>query len=221
LAGWIDGLERGSGLHVPLAAREWYSVSGALEWLTRHSDNILVRAGKLGEPIDGLDYLAGGRLVTETDSQCCWRWAVRLRPPPRYDSKPLFELPEAPPASLDEDPPVWLIDPHDHHPFEKLYADRISTYILTSVWTAQAFGKDSFFTDDDRLPGQALDTLRQLYVELPTTYAWAGNQPCDAVYRFTGSAHIMIAVQGETARCTFVTTDSKQELAKIRAVLEL
>ncbi|WP_432842083.1 hypothetical protein [Dactylosporangium sp. CA-092794] len=70
------------------------------------------------------------------------------------------------------------------------------------------------------MPRQALDTLRQRYVELPTTFAWAGNQPCDAVYRFTGSASIMIAVRDETALYTFVTTDNKQELAKIRAVLE-
>ncbi|MET7400321.1 hypothetical protein ABZS66_43230 [Dactylosporangium sp. NPDC005572] len=185
-----------------------------MEWLARHSDNILVNAAGLGDPI------AGGRLVTETDSQCCWRWAVRLRPP-RYAGEPLFHLPEVPPTVLDEDPPVWIIDPDDDDPFEKLYADHFSTYVLTSVWTAQAFGPDSFFTDDDRLPRQALDALRQRYVELPTTYAWAGNQPCDAVYRFTGPANIMIAVRDETALHTFVATDNEQELARIRAVLDL
>ncbi|WP_238015829.1 hypothetical protein KZZ52_28335 [Dactylosporangium sp. AC04546] len=220
MAGWIDALERESGLHVPPAVREWYSVRGAVEWLARHSDNILVSAAGLGDPIDGLDYLDGGRLVTETDAQCCWRWAVRLRPP-RYEGEPLFHLPGAPPATLDEDPPVWIIDPDDDDPFEQLYADRFSEYVLTSVWTAQAFGKESFFTDDDRLPRQALDTLRQRYVELPTTYAWAGNQPCDAVYRFTGPARVMIAVQGQTALHTVVATDSEQELARIRAVLDL
>ncbi|MGI5175939.1 hypothetical protein ACQEVZ_28785 [Dactylosporangium sp. CA-152071] len=220
MSGWIDALEREWGLHVPLAVREWYSIQGAVEWLARHSDNILVSAARLGDPIDGLDYLDGGRLVTETDSQCCWRWVVRLRPP-RYDGEPLFDLPEAPPITVDEDPPVWIIDPDRHDPFEKLYADHFSNYVLTSVWTAQAFGKDSFFTDDDRLPRQALDTLRQRYLELPTTYAWAGNQPCDAVYRFTGPARIMIAVRGETALYTFMATDSQQELAKIRAVLDL
>ncbi|MER7006944.1 hypothetical protein ABT297_28445 [Dactylosporangium sp. NPDC000555] len=74
LAGWIDALERESGLHVPLAAREWYSVREAVEWLARHGDNILVSAARLGNPIDGLDYLAGGWLVTETDSRAR-RWS--------------------------------------------------------------------------------------------------------------------------------------------------
>ncbi|WP_432842081.1 hypothetical protein [Dactylosporangium sp. CA-092794] len=63
----------------------------------------MVSAAELGDPIDGLDYLGGGRLVTETDSQCCWRWAVRLRRP-RYDGEPLFDLPDALPTGLDEDP---------------------------------------------------------------------------------------------------------------------
>lgn len=35
---------------------------------------ILASAVNLGGPINGLDYLDSGRLVTKTDSQRCWRW---------------------------------------------------------------------------------------------------------------------------------------------------
>jgi hypothetical protein len=112
----MDALERWSGFHVPAAVREWHVVPGAAAWLARRRGNVAVASGRLGAPVGGIDYLARGLLVTETDGQNCCRWVVRLRPlPPRYEPEPLFDLPEAATtiAAVEDDPPVWIVDPDD------------------------------------------------------------------------------------------------------------
>src|SRR5215475_11694030 len=72
------------------------------------------------------------------------------------------------------------------------------------------------------LPSHALDALRQRYPEMPTTYAWAGNQGCEAICRFSdGSDRIMIAVENEMALYVVISTSSESGLNDIRAAIGL
>ena len=220
LGGTIDALERGSGLRVPASVREWYSVPGATAWLAHNRRNIFVSAGQLGDPLRGADYLASGRLVTETDCQYCCRWIVQLRPA-SPDAEPLVPIPETT-TTPDDDPPVFLVDPEAPDSVADLYADRFSTYVLTSVWDASMWSPEIFADFDRPLPPHALAVLRQRYPELPTTYAWAGNQGCEAVYRFSdGADRIMIAVENDIALYVVISADSQPSLADIRAAIGL
>jgi hypothetical protein len=80
---------------VPAAVRQWYAAPGAAARLALRG-NLAVTAERLGAPVGGIDYLARGLLVPETDSQSRCRWVVRLRPPPpRYEPETLFDLPKS------------------------------------------------------------------------------------------------------------------------------
>ncbi|WP_204015006.1 hypothetical protein [Virgisporangium aurantiacum] len=214
----IDALERRSGLRVPAAVREWYAVRDASAWLRERRGNVLVDAHDLGRPLNGVDYLGRGRLATETDCQFCCRWVVRL-PAARDGTQPLFPLPQPSPVEVD-DPPVFLVDPEDADSHEDRYADRFTTYVLTSVWDAHLPAEA--VSDFDRpLPPDALPTLRRRFPELPATYAWAGNQDCEAMYRFDGAARILLAVKGPIMVYAVVATDDPATRAEVLATLGL
>lgn len=198
----IEALERGSGLRVPAAVREWYCVSTAVDWLGDRRGNFLVASHELGQPVDDIDYLARGQLVTETDCQFCCRWAVEIV------------------RDAADDPPVWLIDPMDGDPFTERYADRFTDYVLTSVWDA-CLPADAITKFDHPLPARALNKLRQRFTELPPTYAWAGSQGCDAVYRFDGTAQVTVAVEAENALYSVVNVDDDDQAAELLAILGL
>lgn len=218
LAAELDALEHRSGLRLPAAVREWYSVGPAQRRLAHRRQNFLIATAELGEPTGRVDHLAHGRLVTETDCQYCCHWIVRIPPPPD-DAEPLFPLPEPVPR-FDEDPPVWVIDPDDPDRFELRYADTFSAYVLTSVWDSGLFGA-AVSGFDLPLPPHALDLLRQRYTELPTTYAWAGNQDCDAVYRFDGAARVMLAVKGKVALYVVAGSRDPRHEAELRSLFGL
>src|SRR5690349_16620338 len=59
----------------------------------------------------------------------------RPSPPAPDGTPPLFPLPHPSPV-LPDDPPVFLVDPADGDSHEARYADRFTTYVLTSVWDA-------------------------------------------------------------------------------------
>ncbi len=214
----IDALERRSGLRVPAAVREWYEVRGASEWLAQRRGNFLVSAHDLGTPLNGVDYLRRGRLATETDCQFCCRWVLRLPLAPD-GTLPLFPLPQ--PSSVEfDDPAVFLVDPEHADSHEDRYADRFTTYVLTSVWDASL--PDVAVSDFDRpLPPDALTTLRRRFHEMPATYAWAGNQDCEAMYRFDGTARILLAVKNQVMLYTVVATDDPAARAEVLATLRL
>ncbi|WP_191837399.1 hypothetical protein [Catellatospora chokoriensis] len=214
----LDDLERHSGLRLPAAVREWYSVGAAQRRLAERRQNPLTTTAELGEPRDRIDHLAHGRLITETDCQYCCHWVVRLAPWPD-GTEPLFPLPGAA-SGPDDDPPVWVIDPDDRDVTLMPYADRFSDYLLTSVWDS-CEPADAFSGFDLPLPPHALDVLRQRYQELPTTYSWAGNQGCDAMYRFDGAARVLIAVAGEIALYVVVSTTDPRHEAELRSLFGL
>lgn len=214
----IDALERRSGLRVPAAVREWYAVRGASAWLCERRGNHLVSAHDLGAPLNGVDYLERRRLATETDCQFCCRWVVRL-PLTSDGTPPLFPLPEPSPADLD-DPPVFLVDPEDADSHEDRYADRFTTYVLTSVWDADLPAEA--VSDFDRpLPPDALPTLRRRFHEMPATYAWAGNQPCEAMHRFDGAARVLLAVKDRIMLYAVVAAADPAVRAEVLATLGL
>ncbi len=217
----MDDWERWSEYRLPAAIKEWYSVPDAAECLARRRDNLLVPAARLGEPVDRIDYLTRGLLVTETDSQGCCRWAVRLEPPQsRYRQEPLFELPSPDTTvQIGDDPPVWIVDADDSEAPLERYSDTFSAYVLTCAWDARIWAGNPAVVFDHPLPPGAIDTLRRDCTELPTTYAWAGNQPCDAMYRFDGPAQILVAVAGGRSAYSVVKTDNQQRRARVLSIL--
>jgi len=53
----------------------------------------------------------------------------------------------------------------------------------------------------------------------PTTFGWAHNQGCDAVYRFDGPARVATAVTGTTAAWTAIATPDLALRARIADIL--
>ncbi|MCW2143653.1 hypothetical protein BXY51_008250 [Actinoplanes cyaneus] len=172
--------------------------------------------GVLGEPVTFAEH---GLQVVETDSQGCCRWVVRVPSEPLgYEQEPLPGIPARPDEPGWADPPVWIADMDDPEAQLALYADSFSAYVLTSEWDAGVWD-DASAEFDHLLKPDVLDWLRERFTELPTTYAWADNQGCDATYRFDGPAKILIAVGGGIALYSVVHTDDPQLLAEIRTVL--
>jgi hypothetical protein len=52
-------------------------------------------------------------------------------------------------------------------------------------------------------------------------YAWAGNQDCEATYRFDGTARILLAVKGPNMLYAVVATDDPTVRAEALATLGL
>ena len=107
------------------------------------------------------------------------------------------------------DPPVYLIDPDDDACVTRSrYAATFSDYTFTAAWDATLWAGDSSVDFDHPLAGGALTVLRHRLTELPTTYGWAINQGCDAVYRFAGAAQVAVAVAGDTAVWSAIASPS-------------
>lgn len=183
-------LELWLGSRLPAAVREWFD-AGSDERLAERVDNLLVRVAELGKPADGLDFASAGFLLLATDSQYCCRWVV-------------------PVGGVSEDPPVYLIDPADQACGSRTrYADRFTSFVHTVAWDASLWSDAATSMDFDHvLDAGALARLRVELTQLPTTYGWAANQGCDAVYRFDGAARVALAVSGEMAVWSAVATPS-------------
>jgi hypothetical protein len=149
-----------------------------------------------------LAFLESGYLLLETDSQHCCRWVT-------------------PWNSHEDDPPVYLIDPDDRScQSRSRYAATFSTYVFAQAWDALLWGSEVIATDFDHpLPPQALPALASRFRQLPTTYGWAINQGCDAVYRFDGDARVALAVQADTALWSVAAAPSPALAATIASVL--
>jgi len=53
---------------------------------------------------------------------------------------------------------------------------------------------DAMWSFDHEVPRDAAKDLAALLRQGPTTYGWAHNQGCDAVYRFDGKARVSVAL---------------------------
>src|SRR6185503_10882831 len=105
--------------------------------------------------VDGIDYVAGGQLALETDGQYCCRWVVPLSVV-ALDAEPLFPTPQT--LTIDhDDPPVSLVDPEELDPVARIYAERFSTYVLTTVWDSAMWTAGVYADFDRLLPAHALD----------------------------------------------------------------
>lgn len=182
-------LESQHGLRLPAAVREWFAI-GADELLAQRSDNLVSRAVTLSCS-ECVNYLRSGHLLLEIDSQDCCRWVTPVQ-------------------GAGADPPVYLVGPNDltcESP--TLYAERFSSYVHASTWDASVWHAEQVSADfDHSLNDGALVWLRTRLSELPTTFAWAHNQECEAVYRFDGAAQVAVAVRGEIAAWSVVVTQS-------------
>ncbi len=211
LSARVEAVERRLGRPLPAAVREWFVTPGAAPWLADRRGNLMVSCDRLGEPLDGVDHLARNELAIETDSQYCCRWVVRLPRPDPTDGTGRF-------VAL-EDPLVDLVDPEGKVQLVQRYADCFSTYVFTSVWDAHLPNANSDWQFDHPLRPGALSELRRRYPELPTTYSWAGNQGCDAMFRFDGEAKVLIALAGETALYSAVVAQSEKLRSAIQVLL--
>lgn len=187
---WLTDLEQRLRFRLPGAVREWFS-TGSDERLAQRVDNLMVCAADLGRPDGGKDFAGSGYLLLATDSQYCCRWVV-------------------PVGGFSDDPPVYLIHPDDETCGGRIrYVDRFSAFVFTAAWDASLWSDTAVSMDfDHALDAGVLARLRNDLSQLPTTYGWAANQGCDAVYRFDGAARVALAVSGETAVWSAVATPS-------------
>jgi hypothetical protein len=84
-----------------------------------------------------------------------------------------------------------------------------SDYSFAHCWDAHLWRGDLLTDFDHRLTLDALDTLTARLTAPPTTYGWAVNQGCDAVYRFGGTARVAIAVRADTAVWTAIAAPGR------------
>jgi hypothetical protein len=211
LSAHLGAVERRLGRQVPAAVREWFTTTGAAAWLADRRGNFMVSSDRLGEPIDDVDHVSRGELAVETDCQYCCRWVVRLSTLDHSEgsNQPLPY----------EDPAVDLVDPEGKDQLVQRYADRFSEYVLTSVWDAHLPSDASGWEFDHPLRPEALPELRRRYPELPTTFSWAGNQGCDAMFRFDGDVKILLAVAGDTALYSAVVAKSAKVRSEVQELL--
>jgi hypothetical protein len=187
-AGRLSELKRRSGSRVPAAIWEWFAVGGdAL--LAPIVHNRITTVTDLAEADVGR-FLDSGYLLLETDSQHCCQWVTSVN-------------------AVEDDPPVYLIDPDDYTCDTRTrYANEFSSYTFTCAWDALLWHDDVTADFDHSVPDDALDRLREQLSELPTTYGWAGNQGCDAVYRFEGAARVGLAISGRSALWSAISAPS-------------
>lgn len=177
--GPLARLEHHIGGPLPAAVREWFRYGGA-DRTAALGDDLLTRTRDLTGP-DVDRFLAAGHLLLGTDSQRCCRWVVTISPG-------------------DDDPPVYLIDPDDQACATRTrYADSFSAYTFSCVWDATLWRNNPLTGFDHPRPPDVVGRLAERLTGLPTTYGWAMNQSCDAVYRFGGEAEVALAVVGDTA----------------------
>jgi hypothetical protein len=201
----VAAFERWVGAGLPAAVREWFVTDGPGR-IAAGQDNVLtghdelVRLGPTGP---------GGRyLPLERDSQDCCAWVV--------------------PLDEGDDPPVYLVDP-DADTDDAIdatrtrYVDRFTAYTRVKAWDVALFAaareSGGDFEFDTALPAGALGRLSERLVALPTTYGWAGNQTCDAMYRFDGAARIAVAVQGDVALWSVVASGDPALRTELRTLL--
>ena len=184
----LTELEHATGAPLPEAVREWYLLGGDRR-LAAISSNLVTQTPDFkGQTINR--FLPSGFLLLETDSQHCCRWVVAT-------------------STTNDDPPVYLIDPDDDACMTRTrYANTFSDYAFTCAWDAELWNGELLTDFDHPLPLGALDTLKARLTMLPTTYGWAMNQSCDAVYRFNGPALIALAVSGTTALWSAIAASS-------------
>jgi len=164
--------ERRMSRLLPAAIREWFS-SGADRRLAELSDN------RIADPSSFTgEFLMAGLLLLETDSQYCCQLV----------------------ATLDEgdNPPVYVVDPDDFAGTTRSrYADNFTTYTEAVVWDALLRGvDDAMWSFDHEVEPDAVEGLAALLRQGATTYGWAHNQGCDAVYRFDGKARVSALADG-------------------------
>lgn len=181
LEGWIGG-------PLPEAVREWYLLGGDRR-LASISSNLVTRTRDFASRTVSR-FLDNGYLLLETDSQYCCRWVVSV-------------------SAAYADPPVYLIDPDDDACVTRSrYAATFSEYAFTAAWDATLWAGEVSADFDHPLPSDALDALKLRLTALPATQGWAGNQGCDAVYRFGGAAKVAVAVTARTALWSAIAAPS-------------
>lgn len=86
------------------------------------------------------------------------------------------------------------------------------------MWDAQLYrAEDADWSLDHDLRPDAITELDAMLGRRPTTFGWAHNQGCDAIYRFDGPARI--AVAGNTAIWTITSTSDPDLRARIADTL--
>lgn len=188
-AGLVMDVERWLRRRLPAAVAEWFR-TGADRRLAQISDNHIANLASLS----GDDrFLDAGLLVLETDSQYCCRWVT--------------------PLDGGDDPVVYLIDTDDFTGESRApYVDSFTAYTEADVWDARLFrADDNAWSFDHELRPDAVATLGTMLERRPTTFGWAHNQGCEAVYRFDGAARAAIAVAGTKALWTITSATALRD----------
>jgi hypothetical protein len=112
-----------------------------------------------------------------------------------------------------DDPVVYLIDTDDFTGESRApYVDSFTAYTEADVWDARLFrADDNAWSFDHELRPDAVATLGTMLERRPTTFGWAHNQGCEAVYRFDGAARAAIAVAGTKALWTITSATALRD----------
>lgn len=190
---------------LPAAVGEWFA-AGADRRLAEVSDNLIpTLADRRGER-----FREAGFLLLETDSQRCCEWVV--------------------PLADGDNPVVHLIDPDDFACASRArYADSFTAYTEAAVFDSRIMGPDSLWSFDHVLGPGAVAELGRFLRPGPTTYGWAHNQGCDAVFRFSQDARsevsddadvsVALAVEGSKALWTVTSTHDPSVRTMIADIL--
>src|SRR5688572_2884328 len=129
----ITALEQRIQSRLPTAVSEWFVHGGAHRLRERSqssSGNTITTHADVDGP-DVLAFLKSGYLLLETDSQHCCRWVTPWR-------------------TVEDDPPVYLIDPDDHScESRSRYAEAFSAYVCAQAWDASLWSNEAALTDFD------------------------------------------------------------------------
>jgi hypothetical protein len=195
----VADTERRLRRRLPAAVGEWFR-AGADRRLAQLSDNHITDLASPGKP-DHARFLDAGLLLLETDSQYCCRWVT--------------------PLDGGDNPVIYLIDPDDFAGESRSpYADSFTAYTEADAWDARLYRtEDAAWSFDHELNPDAVGMLAAMLDRRPSTFGWAHNQGCDAVHRFDGPARVAIAVTGETAAWTVVSTVDPALRSEIAGVL--
>lgn len=147
-------------MRLPASVREWYSYDGALPILALHSNDdppIPV------EEFSCTESAAGQLIPIRWENQGVCTWALLL--------------------DGSNDPPV-VVDVDSNGRLWQPFAETFSTYVYTSVWDYHVVLRQPALVQAQNAPLslRVLQTLQDLFDELPRTFSWPGS----IQHRFAG-----------------------------------
>lgn len=198
----LDWLQEERNLKLPASVREWYSLSQAVAWLSKYSNQ--------DHPIP-LEQLAGVDddwediqcheidlvpIMIENQNACTW--ALQLN---GTEDPPMV-------VSFDKTAPSAKWEP---------YAERFSTFVYTQIWDYQGVFSDYTLWGGALLSPDELYFLRTHFTEEPQTF----THPTPVTYRFSrGTQRILLWCGGEQMAQWFLSAATEEEWSQLTQTVE-